>query len=503
VGPVRKDILNGWKEIASYVGRDIRTVERWEKQRGLPIRRVPGAGRATVYAVVSELDEWFASASTSDAFDNDDEPFDSHTSSIAASATATPVTAALPETTSSEAAPAQNGAAATWTRIAAGWKIAGAAAAVLAVGFAGWMAGRTLHRERMAAAHSAAPVSHYSFDVSHTTPGVPYPSRVAGVDELFLRGIYSYEQRTPEALKHSESEFSEAIAKDPGYAPAYAGIATTYLLQREYSVLPDASAYPKAKVAAQHALQLDPNLPQAHACLGFIDFFWEADPVTAEHEFRTALKLDPSGVLTLHWYGSVLTHEGRYTEALKELDLAQRLQPTSAAILSSRALALGLSGHRNEAVDMMQELLNEAPTATSPHQILSILSLVEPRDIPRWLDESRRIAELRHDTTGLQYIAVSEAAYRKGGEPGLWNAIVRFDQQHRPISKGVAFNMAGANAALGNFDAAFSILTQLANERSSQSVIIAMDPLLVELRNDPRYPQLFAATGIPAAMKIH
>src|ERR1700759_1052494 len=64
---VRKDILNGWKEIATYVGRDIRTVERWEKQRGLPIRRVPGEGRATVSAVVSELDAWFANPSTRNA----------------------------------------------------------------------------------------------------------------------------------------------------------------------------------------------------------------------------------------------------------------------------------------------------------------------------------------------------------------------------------------------------------------------------------------------------
>ena len=59
---VRKDILNGWKEIGGYVGRDVRTVERWEKLRGLPVRRVPGAGRATVYALISELDEWLANS---------------------------------------------------------------------------------------------------------------------------------------------------------------------------------------------------------------------------------------------------------------------------------------------------------------------------------------------------------------------------------------------------------------------------------------------------------
>ena len=228
------------------------------------------------------------------------------------------------------------------------------------------------HAKSAAASTSARP--QYTPASNASSSDVPYRSQVPGVDDLYLRGIYRYEQRTPDSLGHSLDDFSAAIAKDPNYAPAYAGLANTYNLMREYSVMPESEAYPKAKAADEHALALDPKLPQAHASLGFIDFFWSWDTTAAEREFRTALTLDPSSVLAHHWYGSMLTHEGRYSEAIQQLDLAQRLQPTSAAVLSTRALALGLSGRRGEAVDLLQDAINENPAASSPHEMLVILS---------------------------------------------------------------------------------------------------------------------------------
>ncbi len=505
LGQVRKDILNGWKEIANYVGRDIRTVERWEKQRGLPIRRVPGAGRATVYAVVTELDEWFASARSQEDEDSVDDvapiadgfgaaALEGVLLQASAMSSEPPLAIDVPDASPSVAGSSSH------TR----WWVAGVAAVSLCA-LAVALVVRRDHREAAAsAAHTAATAPlHYSFDAAHNPDGVPYPSRVAGVDELCLRGIYSSEQRTADSLRYSLQYFNQAIAKDPDYAPAYSGLATAYLLTREYAVMSDAKAYPLAEVAAQKAVQLDPNLAQAHASLGFIYFFWIGDPVAAEREFRTALRENSSAVLTHHWYGSVLTHEGRYTEALDQLNLAQHLAPTSAAILSSRALAIGLSGHRDEAVDMMQELLNEVPAAPSPHQIIAILSLVEPRDIPRWLDESRRVSEMRHDTQSQKILAQSEAAYRSGGEKAMWQVIARLNHASVPASEPRPYNEGSAEAALGHFDAAFPILMADAKRHDHESLIVAMDPLLTELRNDPRYPQLLAETRIAEAEKIH
>jgi Tfp pilus assembly protein PilF len=317
------------------------------------------------------------------------------------------------------------------------------------------------------------------------------------VDELYLRGIYSSEQRTPESLKRSEQEFSDAIAKDPNYAPAYAALANTYNLLREYTVMPDAEAYPKARVAAEHAIALDPKLSDAHASLGFIDFFWSWDTVNAEREFRAAISLDPSSALAHHWYGSMLTHEGRFDEALDQLNIAQRLEPTSTAILSTRAFAMGLSGHRDEAVDMLQDLVNENPGSGSPHAILATLSKVEPRDMTRFLYEARRTAELRHSDEMLQVTSSAESALRSGGEKAMWLAILATELRLHPGVSDRTYLMAEAETALGRNDAAFADLTLLAHRRDPQTMGVISDPTFLPLRRDQRFAQLVASMGLP------
>ena len=324
-----------------------------------------------------------------------------------------------------------------------------------------------------------------------------YRSQVSGVDELYLQGIYSYEQRSPESLGRALDDFSGAIAGDPDYAPAYAALANTYNLLREYSVMPDAEAYPKARAAAEHAVALDPRLPDAHASLGFIDFFWSWDTVSAEREFRTALALDPSSALAHHWYGSMLTHEGRYAEAIEQLNLAQRLEPTSAAILSTRALALGLSGHRGEAVDMLQSLISESPGVSSPHAILSTLSKVEPQDPARFLFEMRRAAELRHSDEMLRVDAAAEPALRSGGESAMWTAILVTEVQLHPGASNRTYLMAEAETALDRHDAAFADLTQLAQRHDPTAMGVILDPTLAPLRRDKRFDQLIASMGLP------
>jgi tetratricopeptide (TPR) repeat protein len=520
VSQVRKDILNGWKEIGGYVCRDIRTVERWEKQRGLPVRRVPGTGRATVYALISELDEWLANTkpdSTDLATDGleGDRSFDLVTQlnvsppsqrtaiePVRLSAAQQFADLADPEDTAKpeESSPALielrpiPARSASLRRIAQRRIVLAAMALAALICILAW----PLMRSHAKSAVSSLPArSQYTPDSSAKSSDVPYRSQVPGVDDLYLRGIYRYEQRTPDSLQHSLNDFSGAIAKDPNYAPAYAGLANTYNLLREYSIMPDAEAYTKAKAADEHALALDPNLSQAHASLGFIDFFWSWDTAAAEREFRTALTLDPSSVLAHHWYGSMLTHEGRYSEAIEQLNLAQRLQPTSAAVLSTRALALGLSGHRGEAVDLLQDAVNENPAASSPHEILAILSKVQPRDSARFLDETRRVGELRHSPEMLRVTAAGETAYRSGGENAMWAAILAAEEKLHPGASNRTYLMIEAEAALGHNEPAFKDLTLLAQRHDPSLIGIVLDPVLSPLHRDPRFGQLVASMGLP------
>jgi tetratricopeptide (TPR) repeat protein len=516
LGHVRRDILNGWKEIGGYVSRDIRTVERWEKQRGLPVRRVPGAGRATVYALTSELDEWLESARSDDpqkaalalersSSESAHTILDLHSPGrypTSGSPGAEAPYAILPEASDSVAATS----AAVPSEPVVNPLLEGPPPAEY--GRHRWIAATTIAVAACLLSLLASPVvrSHaksisqtapYRMATAEDTPHAPYRSRVPDVDDLYLRGIYSYEQRTPEALQHSLEDFSAASAKDPSYAPAYAGLANTYNLLREYSVMPDAEAYPKAWQAAEHAIALDPSLPEAHASLGFIDFFWYWDRTGAEHEFHRALALNPNSVLAHHWYGSMLMHQGRFSEAIEQLNTAQRLEPASAAVLSTRALAIGLNGHRSEAVDLLQEVINVTPGASSPHAILATLSALEPRDPARYLIEMKSSAELKHNSEEIQVATDAATAYAAGGEGRMWTAILATEQRLHPGSTNRTYLMAESEAALGLNDRAIADLTQLAAQHDSAMIGIAIDPMLVPLHPDQRFVRLVAAVGLP------
>ena len=479
----KKDILQGWKDIAAYVSRDVRTVKRWEKQRGLPVRRMPGIGRANVYALIPELDSWLSAGGTSEP-GTGTSPADGNPSLNTAATTETSHWSTAPSSEAPTATPSS--AFGQVSKPGPSWIIA--AAGVLCLGaIAAFAFGIRAHRRDRADAETPP--------LTATVSTLKHRSKQPGVDALYLRGIYFYEQRTPASLERALTCFKDAIAKDPSYAPPYAGLAETYNLIREYSMMPEAEAYDKAKAAARQAIALDPNLPEAHAALGFAEFFWDWKPAEAEQEFQTAIALDPNSALVHHWYGSMLTHEGRFSESLVQLELAQHLQPTSTSIISDRAYALGLSGHRDEAIEMLQAVIGDDARSPAPHYILATLSTREPRDLPRYFAEMRRFSILRHDVHGLQMLDELEPAFRKGDATALWHAVL--EREHRLHPNDSTFAMVDAEAALGLRDEALRDLEQLAARHDSSLIGMVIDSNLASLRQDPRFIAVVAKTGVP------
>src|SRR3984893_3693470 len=151
--------------------------------------------------------------------------------------------------------------------------------------------------------------------------------------ELYLKGRYYWNKRTPEALNKSLEYFRQAIDKDPSYALGYAGMADAYAMlgSGEYGILPPKEAFPKAEAAAMKALELDSALAEPHATLGYSkDFDW--DWQGAEREFKQAIDLNPGYTTAHHWYAIHLTSLGRNTEAIAEIRKAQSLDPLSLII---------------------------------------------------------------------------------------------------------------------------------------------------------------------------
>jgi DNA-binding winged helix-turn-helix (wHTH) protein len=131
------------------------------------------------------------------------------------------------------------------------------------------------------------------------TPSVHTPS--PEVEELYLKGRYYWNKRTPEALNQAVDYFSQAILRDPNFAKAYVGLADSYNLLREFASMPESEAYGRAFAAASKAAELDPSSAEAHASLGFIYFWSKRDLDASSREFERAIALNPNYVDAYHW----------------------------------------------------------------------------------------------------------------------------------------------------------------------------------------------------------
>src|SRR5205085_8343018 len=150
--------------------------------------------------------------------------------------------------------------------------------------------------------------------------------------QLYLKGRFYWNKRTPDSLRRGIDYFAQAIAADPGYALAYAGLADSYNILASYSASAPGEAFPKAQAAAARALQLDERLPEAHASMAFVTFGYEWDFAKADREFKRALELSPGYAMAHQWYAVYLAAMRRMDEAIAEIRRAEQLDPLSLPI---------------------------------------------------------------------------------------------------------------------------------------------------------------------------
>jgi serine/threonine protein kinase/tetratricopeptide (TPR) repeat protein len=150
--------------------------------------------------------------------------------------------------------------------------------------------------------------------------------------QLYLKGRYCWNQRTEDGMCKAIDSFHQAIALDPGYARAFAGLGDCYALLSILGALAPHDGFAKAKAAERRALEIDDGLGEAHASLGFAALLYDFDPLTAGAELRKALELNPGYASAHQWYGFLLGLTGRLEASLAELKIAQELDPFSASI---------------------------------------------------------------------------------------------------------------------------------------------------------------------------
>ena len=306
--------------------------------------------------------------------------------------------------------------------------------------------------------------------------------------DLYLKGRYFWDRRTPDDLNKAIDYFTQAIVKDPSDAAAYVGLADCYNLLREFGAMPPGEAYPRALSAAQRAVELDDTSAEAHTSLAFTTYWWSWQGATAEREFKRALELDPKSVRAHHWYGTYLFGMGRFPESIDQLEQARRLEPSSNAILADKGYIFWQAGRKKEGLALLTQLETTDPSLSSTHNYLATIYW-EQKDYAKSLTERRHAAELRHDADGLALATAREKGFAAGGLKGLYESELPVEKDFFDKGTGNAYALATTYAALGQRKEALECL-QTSFDRHEAAMLIG-DPI-PEMQNDPEYKKLRA-----------
>jgi serine/threonine-protein kinase len=310
--------------------------------------------------------------------------------------------------------------------------------------------------------------------------------------QAYLVGRYHWNKRTEEGFKKALGHFEQALKKDPGYAPAYAGLADCYAVLGDYAYLPPAEAYPKAAEAARTALRLDDTLPEAHASLAFVKVQYDWDWAGAEKEYRRALELNPNYATAHQWYSEYLTALGRHDEALAEIKRARELDPLSPIIHAVLGRALYFARRYDESAAQCRQTLAMDSEFGAAYLFLGRARVMEGK----YDDGLAALQEARRLLGGTSIEAEIAHAYASAGrKEEARQALERLKEaaKTRYVSAG---RLALVHVALGENDQAFALLEEAYRERSDSLVVIKVEPRLDPLRPDPRFASLMKRVGL-------
>jgi Tfp pilus assembly protein PilF len=489
--PTAHTRLDSWKEIAAFLGRDERTVNRWEKDLGLPVHRLPGA-KGRVYAYTEELSAWLAA------------PKDAHTRAaiseqspaLRAGVAASGLTVTTEEHTSLDTVPLETPSGQViGTPSAARYRnaIRLSVVAILGLGALTLVLYPRANRGSKTARQATSPskqASPASVVLASTPPHNPE------AEQLYLQGRYYWNKRTPDDLNKALDYFMQAIVHDPNYSQAYVGLADCYNLLREYTSMPSSEAYPRALAAAKKAVELDEQSSEAHASLAFVTFFGMWDFATGEREFRRAIELNPNSAAPHHWYANALLALHRLPEALAEIDRAQALDPASSAILADKGNILGSTDRRDEGLNLLKQMESRDPSFRSPHAYLKGFYLSR-RDYPAYIDELRKDALLVHDDSELALATAAEKGFAAGGARGMFEAMLQVQRKLYAQNSLPPTALAATYALLGNKTEALRYLKTAYEQRDSALIFVEIYFDFNDLHDEPAYRALLARMNLP------
>jgi DNA-binding winged helix-turn-helix (wHTH) protein/tetratricopeptide (TPR) repeat protein len=313
-------------------------------------------------------------------------------------------------------------------------------------------------------------------------------TRSGAAYRAYLKGRYFWNRRSCADLRKGIACFNEAIAIDENYALAYAGLADSYLMLIDYGGMSSGEGFPLAKTATVKALEIDPDLGEAHASLGYIHAAFEWDWAASERELQRSMELNPGDITPRQWHAVWLTEFGRWDQALKEFETAREIEPLSLILRAITGWMLGLMGRYEEARIELLNTLDLEPTYYPAHLFLARVYVMQGRTEQAIAEFEKALTELKGSITILAELAHAYAkADRRTEALQLLNQLL----DHSTREAVPYYYLALIYAGLQDNDRAFDCLEQAADAKELQfGIWFRNEPRFGCLRDDIRYDAL-------------
>jgi TolB-like protein len=538
------DRLDSWKAIANYLGREVRTVQLWEKREGLPVHRHFHRKLGSLFAFRSELDAWRLGVSRSFA----SEPFDGLASVIAipnrqpiramiavlpfesvGSASGqksfnegilTEVITSLgqvcPEhvgvvsrTSVMEHKGSRKQAQRLGKSLNVNYLLEGSTqvdsgrirvnVALVSVTDRAILCSESytasfkniLQVQSRIASQVAHRVSQHLLSSGACFPNL-LPVANPAPRDAYLLGRYFWKQRSEDALRKGVRYFELAIREDPRFALAHSGLADCLTLLSFYEMVLPSEVMPLARRAAQKAVELDPASAEAHASLADVLFHFDRDWIRASQEYQTAIKCNPGYALSYHWYANLLTaqgqHEAAYTSIMRALDI----DPVSLITIVWAGVTSHFARHYDEAINHYRKALEIDPHFVWAHMYMA-QTLVQMGHISEALVEFERTIHLSGGSSAVKAMKAYAHAISGDGPSALQivNDVTTKRGQHCVPS----YDVAAVYAALGDSTKTLSWLNRACSERNMKLFTLAQDPRFDAMRQDSEFKKLLDQVG--------
>jgi eukaryotic-like serine/threonine-protein kinase len=319
--------------------------------------------------------------------------------------------------------------------------------------------------------------------------------------QLYLKGRFHWNKRNVRDFERAMKYFDQAVEMDPNYALAYTGSADTYALLPLYGNFRPTEYIPKAKQAALKALELDKDLAEAHASLGYIKTTYDFDWDSAEREYQAALRLRPNYATAHQWYAEHLAFRGRTDEALAEISIALELDPFSLVINRMKGNILGFANRYDEAIDQLKktvELYPDSPVVRFNLGEAYAAKEMYPEAIEQYLNGFKLDGRKNHE------IRRYENAFKLKGWQGFWMeylaSLIMLQEAVLGAKEPMYFDnesLAYAYAATKNKEKAIEYLYKAFEARDPSLVTIRTSEVYDLLKDEPRFTELIGRIGLP------